>query len=137
MTRESANKLKDHHTNTIALALKTLEEKHPILADLIARHGPYTPRRSEDIDVFGALARSIIFQQLAGQAATSIHKRFLALFDEKMTPADLLAIDRERLAAAEARDEARRQVDTIIGLQRELPRRAVSYEVAPLRRDGL
>ena len=99
MTRESAIKLNDHHTNTIALALKTLKDKHPILADLIARHGPYTPRRSEDIDVFGALARSIIFQQLAGQAATSIHKRFLALFDEKMTPADLLAIDRERLRA--------------------------------------
>ena len=32
--------------------------------------------------------------------------------------------------------EVGRQIDTRVGLQRELPRRAVSYEVAPLRRDG-
>jgi 3-methyladenine DNA glycosylase/8-oxoguanine DNA glycosylase len=90
----------DQQTNDIAQALETLAARNARLADLIKRYGPFTPRRSAEPDVFGALARSIIFQQLAGQAASSIHKRFLALFDGEISPANLLAIDRERLRSA-------------------------------------
>ena len=40
------------------------------------------------------------------------------------------------LAAVEPRGEVGRQIDARVGLQRELLRRAVSYDVAPLLRDG-
>jgi len=51
---------------------------------------PVPPTRSH----FDALARSIVFQQLSGKAAATIHGRFAALFRDKLpTPKALLAID--------------------------------------------
>ena len=84
----------------ISTALSDLALRSPVLADLIRRHGPYRPRRTPQPDVFAALARAIIFQQLAGKAASTIHGRFLALFDGAPTPAATLALDPERIRAA-------------------------------------
>ena len=55
-----------------------LSKADPVLARIIAEVGPLgiQPRRER----FQALARAIIFQQLAGAAANAIYGRFVALF---------------------------------------------------------
>jgi DNA-3-methyladenine glycosylase II len=52
---------------------------------LIKKHGPPQASRSAPTTrgVFQALIRSIIYQQISGKAAYSIHTRFLALFPRK------------------------------------------------------
>ncbi len=58
------------------------------------------PRPPSD-DPFNALARAIVFQQLAGRAATAIHARFVGLFgDEPATPAAVLKLPVETLRGA-------------------------------------
>src|SRR5579863_6310896 len=68
-----------------------LSKADPVLARIIAEVGPLgiEPRRER----FQALARAIIFQQLAGAAATAIYGRFVALFPgaEFPTPEQVLA----------------------------------------------
>jgi len=56
----------------------------PIMARIIAQVGPYdaTYRRER----FPALARAIIFQQLAGNAARAILKRFIELYPGRKFP---------------------------------------------------
>ena len=39
-------------------------------------------RRTSDHDVYAALLRTIIYQQLSGKAANTIHLRFLDLFSQ-------------------------------------------------------
>jgi DNA-3-methyladenine glycosylase II len=51
-------------------------------------------------DHFGALAESILYQQLAGAAAAAIHRRFVALFDGDLSPEAVLALPEERLRGA-------------------------------------
>ena len=92
--------LPETQANNVALATRTLAKRDPRLEILIERYGPYTPRRSANPDVFGALARSIIYQQLAGKAASSIHSRFLALFETRLSPENLLAVNRKQLRSA-------------------------------------
>ena len=55
------------------------------MAELIKRAGPMQLRNPLD-DSFAALIRSIMYQQLAGAAATAIHGRFLKLFAEALSP---------------------------------------------------
>jgi DNA-3-methyladenine glycosylase II len=57
----------------------------PVMARIIEQVGPYdaTYRRER----FPALARAIIFQQLAGNAARAILKRFIALYPGRKFPA--------------------------------------------------
>src|SRR5260370_7006546 len=43
-------------------------------------------------DHFAALVRSIMYQQLAGAAASTIHGRFLKLFAKGLSPAAVLAL---------------------------------------------
>jgi DNA-3-methyladenine glycosylase II len=74
----------------------------PAMAALIDRVGPCTlrPRRLAG-GYFGALARSILYQQLAGKAAAAIHARFVALFDGgRPTPEAVLALPDESLRGA-------------------------------------
>ena len=77
--------------------LKALSDRHPIARRLIEAHGPFTPRRTLQPEVFRPLARSIIYQQLAGKAAASIHGRFEALFDGEPAADDVLREDPERI----------------------------------------
>jgi DNA-3-methyladenine glycosylase II len=52
-------------------------------------------------DAFNALARAIVFQQLAGRAANAIHGRFVALFDGgPPSPEALLALQPDLLRGA-------------------------------------
>jgi DNA-3-methyladenine glycosylase II len=64
----------------------------PAFGPVISRAGPFAPRPPSD-DAFNALARAIVYQQLAGRAAAAIHGRFVALFgDEAPTPAAVLRL---------------------------------------------
>ena len=82
-------------------AYRHLREADPVVGDLIEQFGPYRPRPTPD--PYGALVRSILFQQLAGAAASAIMRRVFALFgDEERTPAphDFLRASDANLRAA-------------------------------------
>ena len=61
------------------------------MAALIKQTGPVNLRDPLD-DSFAALVRSIMYQQLAGAAATAIHGRFIKLFAEALSPEAVLAL---------------------------------------------
>ena len=67
---------------SLAAAVATLAGADPVLAELIERHGPPPARRRVPADRrFADLARNIVYQQLAGRAAASIHGRFVEALD--------------------------------------------------------
>jgi DNA-3-methyladenine glycosylase II len=72
-------------------SVRHLKRVDPVLARVIESVGPCRmPLRHEGTH-FQALARSIVFQQLSGKAAGTIHGRFAALFaDGDPEPAALL-----------------------------------------------
>ncbi len=71
-----------------------------MLAALIDRHGlPPRRRPVPAAERFGALARTIVYQQLAGNAAASIHGRFEAALGRPVTHEAVLAAAPEQLAA--------------------------------------
>jgi DNA-3-methyladenine glycosylase II len=77
-----------------------LSANDPILARIIAEVGPLgITRRSER---FEALTRTIVFQQLAGAAATAIYNRMLALYPGTKFPSaeQILATPDEDLRKA-------------------------------------
>src|SRR2546423_1055029 len=77
-------------------ALAHLREVDPVLARVIDQAGPYAaPRRA---DPYAALVRTILFQQLAGAAASAIQRRLFARFgaeDQVPTPEQLLSLDED------------------------------------------
>lgn len=82
-------------------ALKALKYDRKF-APLIKRHGPPDLSRYHGgINIFQSLLRSIVFQQISGSAARSIHARMLAHFPRKYPTAErLLQIKAEDLRAA-------------------------------------
>jgi DNA-3-methyladenine glycosylase II len=80
------------------IAAAVLAERDPVLASLIDMAGPPRLRRPLETH-FAALTRSIIFQQLAGSAASAIHNRFVELLDNEVDPAKILALPPEALRA--------------------------------------
>ena len=82
-----------------AEAAAALTEADPVLGALVAEVGPCTlaPRGEAP---FAYLLRSVVYQQLAGKAAATIHGRVLALFDGAPTPEALLALPDEPLRGA-------------------------------------
>jgi DNA-3-methyladenine glycosylase II len=85
---------------SLATAIEEAAGRDPVLANLVALVGPveYPPRDPDGH--FGALVRSITFQQLAGAAARAIHARVRATVPGALTPAALIAVSDERLRAA-------------------------------------
>jgi DNA-3-methyladenine glycosylase II len=77
-----------------------LAGRDPALAALIDKAGPIKLRTRNAEGSFPALARSIVFQQLAGKAAASIHGRFRALVDGPLTPEAVLALPEEAMRGA-------------------------------------
>ncbi len=72
----------------------------PVLKKLVEKF-PFPPESTEHRDVYEALLRSIIFQQLSGKVATVIQNRFLALFEDgKPHPEQLVEMDLETLRSA-------------------------------------
>jgi DNA-3-methyladenine glycosylase II len=71
-----------------AAALAALTAADPKLARLIARVGPFTMRISRKQSPFEALTEAIIYQQLHGKAAATIHGRLLRSFSALAHMAD-------------------------------------------------
>lgn len=69
--------------------------RDPALRSLIRQAGPFTLAPRRPVAPFPALLRSIVYQQLSGKAAATIHGRVMALFPSRghPTPGQLLDID--------------------------------------------
>lgn len=99
---------------------------------LIDRLGPITLRRQAGVSPYEALARSIVFQQLAGAAASTIYGRACALGEDGRFPEPeaLLALPSERLRAAglsagkqaALKDLAQKTLDGVVPTPRALAR---------------
>jgi DNA-3-methyladenine glycosylase II len=95
-------------------------------APVVEAMGPFNAKRRNPDGHFGALIRSIVYQQLAGAAASAIHGRFRALVHGKLTPEAVLALPEEALAGAglsgakraSIRDLAAKVSDGTVPLQR-------------------
>ncbi|MGA1984265.1 MAG: DNA-3-methyladenine glycosylase [Acidobacteriaceae bacterium] len=68
-----------------ALALRELSAADPKLGRLIHRAGPFTLRIASAQSPFEALVESIVYQQLHGKAAATIHRRLLESFGPTLT----------------------------------------------------
>lgn len=59
-------------------AVAHLAAADPVLGALMQRAGPYRPTTNAAPDIFHSLLRAIVYQQLSGKAAGTIHTRVLA-----------------------------------------------------------
>lgn len=84
---------------THAEAAAELAARDPVIAELVARVGPPKLRKPFDTH-FAALARSIVYQQLAGKAAAAIHGRLVAALDGDVRPESILRLSDESMRAA-------------------------------------
>lgn len=99
-------------------ASQALARADPALGDVIARVGP-PDVRYRPAETFDALLRSVVYQQLSGKAAATIHGRVLAAFGDPADPAAIAAASDEalracglsRAKAAALRDLAGRRLD--------------------------
>jgi DNA-3-methyladenine glycosylase II len=74
-------------------------ERDPVLRRLAAEAGP--PRLGPPAKTyFEALVRAIVYQQLAGAAASAIHRRLIAALGGEVTAERLLSLPAETLRAA-------------------------------------
>src|SRR5438552_2023441 len=80
-------------------AVAAVAAADPLMGAFISRAGPFEPRAGAG-DYFAALARAILFQQLAGRAAAAIHGRFVETLGGQVTPHAVLASTAEALRAA-------------------------------------
>jgi DNA-3-methyladenine glycosylase II len=85
-----------------ARAVRALAAADPVLARVMVEVGPCRLVARHDGTHFEHLARAIVYQQLSGKAAATIHGRMCALFGEDATPepASLLALPDERFREA-------------------------------------
>jgi DNA-3-methyladenine glycosylase II len=82
--------LPDPSADQLTNALHAIAAADQALASFISRVGPPEERPGQG-DHFAALARAIVFQQLAGSAARAIHARTVAALGGEMTAAAILA----------------------------------------------
>ena len=122
-------------------ALAHLRNADAKLAALIDRAGPFTLRLGHAGTPFSSLLESIIYQQLHGKAAATIHQRVRALFgDDDPTPELLLATPADRLRAAglsanklaAIRDLAEKTLSGVVPSQRAITRMTNEEIVARL-----
>ena len=85
---------------SLQAAVAEVAARDAALAQLVARAGPIRHRPRHPDGPFGALVRSIVFQQLAGRAAQAIYERVRAAVGETLTPETLEATPDAALRAA-------------------------------------
>jgi len=73
----------------VEAAVEHVVRVDPAFGRVVEAVGPFAPRPPQ-ADAFNALARAIVYQQLAGRAAQAIHGRFVALCDGHPTDAAVL-----------------------------------------------
>ena len=82
-------------------AINHLKRADPVMADVIARVGRCTLSPRTEWTHFDALVRAIVYQQLSGAAAGTIHGRVLLLIgDGSETPAKIISTTHEQFRAA-------------------------------------
>jgi DNA-3-methyladenine glycosylase II len=101
-------------------------------ARVVPKHEPYPTTFEKKKDPYRALVRSVVYQQLSGKAAGTIHGRVLALYPGKdhpepedilSTPVELLrgaGLSRQKIAAIQ--DVSQKRIDGIIPEARKLAR---------------
>jgi DNA-3-methyladenine glycosylase II len=85
---------------SLRAAIEEVAARDPLLAEFIATVGPISHRPRDPDGPFANLARSIVFQQLAGAAAQAIYGRVRAAVGEKLTPERLSAVPDAELRGA-------------------------------------
>ncbi len=85
---------------SLATAIAAVAAADPAMDALVSRAGPIAWRRRNPDGHFGALLRSIVYQQLAGAAASAIHGRVRALIDGPLDAATLTRVPNADLRAA-------------------------------------
>jgi DNA-3-methyladenine glycosylase II len=83
---------------THVAAARILAARDPVIARLMKETGLPRFRRPMESH-FAALARAIVYQQLAGVAAAAIHGRLIAALGGDVQPAALIALSDETLRA--------------------------------------
>ena len=82
-------------------AVSRLRENCPALGAFIDQCGPLKLKVARGRDLFDALAAAIVYQQLSGKAASTIHGRFTTLFTDNLPEArQAAALDMEALRGA-------------------------------------
>jgi DNA-3-methyladenine glycosylase II len=84
---------------TPAAAAEMLASRDPVIARLVDQAGPIKLRKPFDSH-FAALVRAIVYQQLAGAAASAIHGRLVAALEGVVEPAALLSLSDETMRTA-------------------------------------
>ena len=85
----------------VSRAVSALRRNDPTMGDLIDRVGPYNLKLRDQKTPFQALLQSIVYQQLSGKAAKSIHGRVLNLFPHRYpSPSRLISMLDSELQAA-------------------------------------
>jgi DNA-3-methyladenine glycosylase II len=108
---------------TLGRARAHLRRVDPVIGKVMEQVGPYRPADRTAGSHFGALMRAIVYQQLSGKAASTIHGRFLALFPNgEPTAADVLATTDDAMRAAGLSRQK-------IGYMRDLARRVHTNEL--------
>ncbi|CAN5333965.1 DNA-3-methyladenine glycosylase [soil metagenome] len=111
-------------------AVDHLRRVEPRFRAVIDHAGPYAPERRPYKSLFEALGRAIVYQQLNGVAAGTIHARYMNLFAERTPePKQLLTLSDAKLRGAglsgaktaAVRDLARRIASGELPTLRELP----------------
>ncbi|HLY82682.1 MAG TPA: hypothetical protein VKQ71_06845 [Acidimicrobiales bacterium] len=138
--------MSDHSPSTPArpvshtAAAGLLAARDPVMAALVAAAGPPRFRPPHETH-FAALVRAIVYQQLAGPAASAIHGRLIAALGDDVAPEALLALPPETLRAvglsankaASLRDLADKVLDgTVILRPRSLGRESDEEVIARL-----
>ena len=84
---------------SLAAAARRLAEHDRVVAGLVDAFG--LPRLRKPVDTpFAALVQSIVYQQLAGAAASAIHGRLVAALGGEVVPEAVLALRAEELRGA-------------------------------------
>ena len=83
-------------------AVRHLRAADPVLERVIARAGPCKLDPEQQPDVFHALARAIVYQQLNGTAASSIFRKFQGLYPDGAfpRPSDIVQTTDKKLRSA-------------------------------------
>jgi DNA-3-methyladenine glycosylase II len=109
-----------------ARAIAHLSEVDPVLGKWIATAGPCSLSRERGGTHFASLARSIVYQQLSGKAAATIHGRFEAIYgDCSPTPRELLKTRHRALRTCGLSD---RKAEYLRGLAEMVEKRRLPLE---------
>jgi DNA-3-methyladenine glycosylase II len=121
-------------------AARELAQRDPVMARLVADAGPIRLRKPAESH-FAALVRAIVYQQLAGPAASAIHGRLVAVMGGKVEPDVLIELPIESLRGAglsgnktaSLRDLASKVLDGTVELEpRRLARESDAEVIARL-----